>query len=150
MKKGWLTEKIFWHLSVFGTELFMVVLAIFAFLLNQYRLSLQLAAGFVLVFAVGIPLKLIFYKERPEKRTHRTMVQKIDAASFPSLHSNRASMLVIILSAFFRNNYVGLFLFAISLIVAYSRIFLQRHYWSDVIFGYIFGIVEGMIILMLI
>jgi len=151
MKKAeFVFEKMMWHLSGLGTTVFMIILGVAAFLLGKATLSIQIAAGIILVYAVVFPIKWFFYKERPAKKKYSNWLERLDAASFPSAHSNRAALLFVILSSFFNNIYFAIFLFAMSISVSCTRVYLERHYWIDVIFGYVLGIAEGIIIVSLV
>ncbi len=146
MKKGFISEKIMWHISGLGTALFMLVLAITVFLAGYELLALQLLAALAVSFAVAFPAKILFFKDRPNKKKHKNWIEKFDAASFPSLHSNRAALLFIILSVFFGRLPLAIFLAVVSVLVAYSRISLKRHFISDIAVGYCLGLLEGALI----
>jgi len=135
-----------WYISNFGTSLFIIILAITAFLAGKSSLSLQLLAGLIICFMVIFPIKMLFYKDRPERRMHKNWIEKFDAAAFPSAHSNRAALLFIILSFFFAKIQLAVFFLVMSLLIGYSRIYVKRHYWADVVVGYFIGIVEGFLI----
>ena len=146
---GFLTKRAMWHISALGSAIFMIILILFYFFLGKSRLSFELFIGLLIVFAVAVPIKLLCYKDRPKKRIFSNLIEKIDAASFPSIHANRAAMIFIIMSFYFWSIPMVLFLFAMSILVSYSRIYLERHYLKDVIFGYVFGLVEGALIVFL-
>ncbi|MBF0396372.1 MAG: phosphatase PAP2 family protein [Desulfobacterales bacterium] len=61
--------------------------------------------------------------------------------SFPSLHSARMFMLTVIIS----KNYPNLMLaiLTIAIIISFTRIYLEKHFASDVVFGAIVGILSG-------
>lgn len=143
-------EVFMMHISAFGTtELFLAVIVV-SFLAGQFTLGAQLFLALVFSFIVLLPIKFLFYKERPVKRSHKNWLQKFDAASFPSAHSNRAAILFVILSAFFGKISLSIFLLLLSLLIAYSRIAIKRHFWLDAFAGYLIGIAEAIVILFLI
>jgi len=139
-------EKMMWHISGIGTTVFMLILAIAAFLAGRINLSFQIAAGIFAVYLITFPLKWFFFRERPKKEKHSNWIERFDASSFPSAHANRAALLFVVLSYFFSSIHMALFLFAMSIMVSYARIYLQRHYWRDIAFGYLLGIAEGFLI----
>ena len=139
--------KIMWHISALGTGFFLLALALFAFFAGQQTLFLQLAAALVISFLVALPLKLALYKDRPQKKHHSNWVEKFDAATFPSVHSSRAALIFIILSLFINKTAVSVFLLIISILIAYSRIHLKRHFWQDTLAGYLLGVSEALFII---
>jgi membrane-associated phospholipid phosphatase len=144
-----LTDRAMWHISALGSAIFMILLILFYFFLGKSRLSFALLIGLLIVFAVTVPIKLLHYKERPKRRSFSNWIEKIDASSFPSIHANRASLIFVIMSFYFWSIPMAMFLFAISILVSYSRIYLSQHYTKDVIFGYVFGLIEGALIVFL-
>ncbi len=85
-------------------------------------------------------IKIIFPKKRPNGQTYKTILEKIDAGSFPSIHASRITLVYLTL---FLNTDILLikivFLLIIAL-VALSRILLKKHYLIDVIGGFCLGI----------
>lgn len=150
MKQGFIQEKLMWHISSLGTALFVLVLAAAVLLMGEYTLSAQLFSALAISFLVVMPIKFFFHRERPDKRKHKNWIEKLDAASFPSVHSNRAALLFIIISVFFGKIYLTVFLAIVSVLIAYSRVYLKRHYLSDVLAGYFLGLLEGVLIIFLI
>ena len=94
------------------------------------RVALVSLAGSNLV-AEG--LKRVVRRTRPDGDTNP------NNASFPSGHATSAAALAMVLSRRWRR---GTALFcALALIVAFSRIYLNRHYLSDVVAGVAIGLV---------
>lgn len=88
---------------------------------------------------VGSLIKLFFHKPRPTGQEYSNAIEKIDAGSFPSLHSSRIT--VVYLTLFWHSDLLVfqiLFLLVIP-IVGLSRIFLKKHYLTDVLGGLFFG-----------
>ena len=74
-------------------------------------------------------------------------MEKLDASSFPSIHAARATFLFIILSKFlFVGDIYGAFLGFMLFLVFYSRVYLKKHYWIDVIVGGVVGWLVGIIL----
>jgi len=67
-------------------------------------------------------------------------LEKIDAGSFPSIHASRISLVYFTL--FNVTNLLSLKIAFISVIavVAFSRVALKRHFWTDIIGGIVIGI----------
>ena len=125
------------ELGFFGT--LPVYLAILLSLLF-YRpvLSLILVIALVAMYALTSIIRFFFHRERPKKLHHNNILEKLDASSFPSLHSGRAMFLAIILG--FEFNVLPLFIF-FALLTGYSRIAQKKHHLSDVVGGYIMALV---------
>jgi len=89
---------------------------------------------------LGSLIKYLFHKPRPTGQKYSNALEKIDAGSFPSLHSSRIA--VVYLTLFWHAELLVfnvLFLLVI-VIVGCSRVFLRKHYWSDVAGGMFFGV----------
>ncbi|MBI2151801.1 phosphatase PAP2 family protein, partial [Candidatus Woesearchaeota archaeon] len=64
---------------------------------------------------------------------------KLDASSFPSWHTARALFLALIFSEKFNYFPLTVFLITITVIVAYSRLYLKKHDIIDVLGGIVLG-----------
>jgi membrane-associated phospholipid phosphatase len=99
-----------------------------------------------LCFTLGVAAltKLFFYKERPIPMETDTFRKKLNAGSFPSMHT---IVVTIIAMVVFRgtvdlgfSQYIFLAYMIVVVAVALSRIALQKHYPTDVFFGVIYGV----------
>jgi membrane-associated phospholipid phosphatase len=79
-------------------------------------------------------IKFLVSRERPEGNLEAGLT-----ASFPSAHSATAFVLAGLLSQIFQN--ASPLLYMLAVLVAFSRIYLQTHYLSDVTFGSLIGII---------
>ena len=134
-------------LTSFGGSYFYILLIILLLLFKQFRTFKILLIGFILTYLIAMLIRIFYFKDRPNKEKYTKFISKIDASSFPSVHSARAIFIAIILSAMFSNIYVTLFLVFWALIVVYSRIYLRKHYLIDVIVGLIIGILLAILML---
>lgn len=103
---------------------------------NFYTLLLALLVNEV----IGSIIKIIYPKKRPNKQTYNTLLEKIDAGSFPSLHTSRITLTY--LSLFSNTTQLEIkivLILAISLVIL-SRIVLKKHFWTDVLGGFILGV----------
>ncbi len=91
---------------------------------------------FLDLVVVGL-LKITIKRSRP-KSYDFLMKTEAFSYSFPSSHSSRAFFMFSILSKYF--NY-KVFFYSAAFLVAFSRIYLQVHYLSDVIFGALIGLI---------
>ena len=139
-------EELFRDLSSFGgMPIYLAVMAI-TFFYNQLLLS-QLFFGLLLAYFVTTSFRIAYFKNRPEKQKYRNWLEKIDASSFPSLHSMRSVVLVVILTSYFSNIFLTLFFVAVAASVVATRILLKRHDPVDSIGGALMGFVLGLIVI---
>ena len=103
---------------------------------NFYTLLLALLVNEV----IGSIIKIIYPKKRPNKQTYNTLLEKIDAGSFPSLHTSRITLTYLSLFSNTAQLEIKIVLIlAISLVIL-SRIVLKKHFWTDVLGGFILGV----------
>lgn len=96
-------------------------------------------------FCIGAFIKFLYYKERPNPQEYSKRWHKIDASSFPSIHTAYATVLMSIAftvsNVLHQNKQVlGALVLAVCAIVFYllighSRVVLKKHFFVDVIFG---------------
>ncbi|MDP3987384.1 MAG: phosphatase PAP2 family protein [Nanoarchaeota archaeon] len=155
---GWINEQIIllWNSSLtnffisFGSYLkeiligLAVIVVSFLFFCDRKKESLILSSGLVLGFVVGSLLKLVVQRSRPTN----SLVAEV-GYSFPSNHAVFAMVLFLFLIYFFRNKIRSYFLrfslFFISgllvLITGISRIYLNVHWFTDVVGGFALGVI---------
>jgi len=118
-----------------------VLVAIIFFLLGNIKVAAELIIALALLYAVIAVIRTIFFRKRPDRQKYSGFFTKIDASSFPSMHTARSLTLAIILATVFTQQTIRILLAIAVLGVAYTRIRLKRHYTSDVIGGLILGAV---------
>jgi undecaprenyl-diphosphatase len=133
-----------------GSLAFYLFIIAAAGLAGETGLSLRLIESLALIFIVVYAIKLFYAKPRPDFRQaqnlqkmlkRKPLLHRLNDASFPSLHSARISALSFsIYSAFPKILLLCLLMMAL---VSYSRIYLKRHYLSDVIGGIAIGLFAG-------
>ena len=104
---------------------------------SYYKLLLALLVNEILCSII----KLVFHKPRPDGQTYKGVLEKIDAGSFPSIHASRISLVYLTLMA--HTNLLSLkVIFALVIMtVLYSRVALKRHFWIDILGGFVIGFV---------
>lgn len=130
--------------GAFGGLPFYALVLLLAYITNHIQLLTQVFAALVFSYAVAVVLRLAFFRERPEKRKHKNILEKIDAGSFPSLHVTRGTALAIIGGAFYNNMLVWVLFVIVILAIAHSRVWRKQHRMSDVIAGIILGILVAL------
>jgi len=71
---------------------------------------------------------------------------KIDANSFPSIHSARISLIAVMFSLFYKDAPTIIACVLVVLCVGYSRIYLKRHHPIDVLAGFLIGAATALIV----
>jgi membrane-associated phospholipid phosphatase len=146
--------KIHHYLSIFfrdvtslGGAFFYGILVLFLILFKEYSFGLKLVYGFLITLIITVIIRKVYYRDRPNKETYSNLFERIDASSFPSLHASRVTFLVLALGWFFNFAWTFTTLFVIlGLLIAYSRIFLRKHDWWDLLGGAILGVLTFWII----
>jgi len=101
------------------------------------------AAGFIVADHTSDVLKNLIARPRPcdELQNVRLLVPCLASFSFPSGHASTSFAMASIIAYFFRRGAIPAFI--ISVLVAYSRIYVGVHYPSDVLGGAYLGVVTG-------
>jgi len=99
-------------------------------------------------------IKLVWYRPRPVPIAWSNWYEKINASSFPSIHAARLAVFATfcILSERF-DLYTLWIIITAALVVGITRVVLKKHYWVDVIGGWVLGVlltIVGVYILSLI
>lgn len=134
-------ENIIKEIDFIGSMIFSI-LSIILFLYINLKLGFVLLISFILIIISILLIRTIYFKQRPDKMQYNNYIEKIDASSFPSLHTARTFMIstfLILLSN--NNNMLIIFLLIISILSGYSRIYKKKHDINDVIFGGLLGFI---------
>lgn len=128
-------------LTSLGSVIFYWLVVLAALLLSLFDLAYQLFVGFILVMGVIILTRAVYFRSRPNHRTYKNILEKIDAGSFPSVHAARSLFLALALGNYFKNIYFTSFLVLVALTILYTRIKLKKHDWIDLTVGAVLGII---------
>ena len=122
-------------------------LATFLLLFTPYKNYglMIILADFLYYLLCAKIIKPNFSRKRPFQQddTIQIIINKPKSSSFPSGHSTIAFSCTIIL--FFMNPIVGCLALILSLVIAFSRVYLLIHYPSDVILGSLIGVCIGLL-----
>ncbi|MEM4711043.1 MAG: phosphatase PAP2 family protein [Candidatus Woesearchaeota archaeon] len=135
----------FKQITELGSMTIIIVFAIILIFLNK-ELAKRTILGIIGVVIISYSIKMIFFKNRPIRQSTDTLIEKIDASSFPSVHAARITVITFWLIIYFNNTYFRAFTIFIWMIVIYSRVYLKKHYWIDVIGGAIISLIINTII----
>ena len=124
---------------------------IFAFLIfgtiNQF---LQICLAFFSIYFITFTIRLFYFKDRPKKMRHSNFLEKIDASSFPSIHSARAILMLILLIYYLPFNVLFFLVASIAaFLVVFSRIYLSKHDIYDVVGGIILGFLSSLWVILI-
>lgn len=143
-----LFEQAIKDISALGSLIFYLFISFFILILGDKQLFLWLIIGLFFSYILIIIIRTFYHKNRPSKQLYSNLIEKIDASSFPSHHSLRVTMLLCLLSFYYKSIYLAILLLTVSILVFYSRYYLKKHYVSDIIFGLLLGIIESIIIIL--
>ena len=110
------------------------------FALNDYASLGTLFVGVILMYLFTIIIRLVYFKNRPDKFAYRNVIEKIDAASFPSLHAARTGFLSVFFAYYFNNISISVILAVLALGILFSRVYLRKHDFMDVLAGAVLGV----------
>ena len=143
-----LVRKFIEDISAFGALPFFLFLSFFVLILGNFQLFLWLITGLIFAYLITAVIRIIYYNDRPEKMAYKNLLERIDASSFPSLHSWRVIMLSVLIGFYYKSSYLITFLVILSFLVLFSRYYLKKHYLIDVIAGGFFGLIEAILIIL--
>ena len=148
LKNMKIIRTFFWTISLLGTPYFYIPVILY-FLKASPRLAIILAFALLFTEIVCAAVKYIYPKERPIPMPNKTFFQKYRAGSFPSIHTARITTFSISIISVYTNKIFILTALLVISGVGYSRIYLKKHYFIDVICGFIIGAVIGISVLSL-
>ncbi|MEM3635685.1 MAG: phosphatase PAP2 family protein [archaeon] len=104
------------------------------FMKNKKVIAITLLLGFLFVFLSMDFLKDVFERPRPPNDLEK-------GYSFPSTHAGIALFLAHFVSRNENDRKVKISLYTYAGLVSFSRLYLGVHYFTDVIFGAILGVI---------
>ena len=109
--------------------------------------------GFFINIILNVILKVIFKQPRPSEDIRLFNIainngkrMKYDVYGMPSGHAQTSFYSLIFIYLVFKNNYITLFYFILSLLTLYQRVKYKNHTISQVIVGSIVGSMVGYLI----
>ncbi len=137
-------SKFFRAISFFGSPFFYVPAITY---LGAFNLGLAINLIIILISTevVCAVTKYIYPKKRPIPMPSKTVIQKYLAGSFPSVHTARIAALSATIAQSYPNRIFILIAFLGTISVGYSRIYLKKHYLTDVLAGFFIGAFIGIL-----
>jgi len=143
-----LNEKIFKEITLAGSGATNILIIAILLIIGETRAFILLTACLIISIALTVLIRSLYFKNRPKKQNYKNFIEKIDASSFPSLHSMRVAMYLFIFTALY--GYIAFIIFLpISIIVVISRLILKKHDIYDVSFGFVIGLIISYILVLL-
>lgn len=138
---------LFFNLITYiGSSVFWILLIVLLWLKNKKKISLHLLYAFILDTASILLLKFVFLRQRPFEVFDLGIDIEI-GPSFPSGHTERAFSGAFVLSNYYKK-YRILF-YSLSILVAFSRVYIGLHFPLDILIGAINGILFGAVSLLI-
>lgn len=137
-------DEVLRDISAMGGVFFTTLVPLFVLILGQIELFYQLVVGLLIVYIVNISIRHFYFKDRPRKESHVGWVQRIYASTFPSMHAMRVWLIVTVLGLYHSSPLLAGVFVVVGGAVSYSRVILEKHYYSDVVAGMVFGVVIGL------
>ncbi|MBI4836639.1 MAG: phosphatase PAP2 family protein [Candidatus Abawacabacteria bacterium] len=137
--------KKFWHIMADARLIAFLLFAIpvvYLFFLGQFWIIIQMTISAAFSIIIGYILKAIILRPRPNNFV--TYLGKFDS-SFPSLHALSAFNLAYLLSIIFPDFLA--FWIGIATFIGLSRIYIQVHYFTDVLGGVVLGSLVAWLVL---
>ncbi len=133
-------DQIFRAITLFGNPVFYVPMIMILWV-YKVPFALPLLLALLFIELVCIFIKLLYRKDRPNPQSRQGLFNKIDANSFPSVHSARIALLSLTMIIYYPSISVIISSLILAVLVGYSRIYLKRHYVIDVLGGFLIGII---------
>jgi len=140
------------YTSFFGSPFFIGFVFAFLLVLGQYAFAFKLAIASAVFLIIQYSMKAALNDPRPDFKLihpHSLFARFEEKHSFPSGHAGYVALLTTMLQLTYQNILLTSLFVAIMFCVGISRMYLKRHRLSDVIVGYILGIVVGYVIFMI-
>ena len=129
---------LFQIISLFGTPFFYVPMTVYFLKINP-KLGISLIFILIINEVTCGAIKYIYPKERPIPMPNKTLFQKYLAGSFPSVHTARVTAFFAAVILYNINTMFILIGLLAVIAVGYSRIYLKKHYLTDVLAGFAIG-----------
>jgi len=134
----------FWDsITLLGTPVFYIIIILIVSQLNSQVDAVIIFTEFLLLEVLCFLLKMVIPKKRPETSIKKSIINLYEERSFPSIHAARVSLLVLLLFPILPK--LDLFFISIVILVGYSRIYLRKHDFIDILGGILLGVFFGVI-----
>lgn len=139
-----ISQEVIRDFTSFGNPVILIIIS--AIFVGIAIKLLYILLGLMLVEIFCWAIKFFYYKKRPQEEVNDNTPERINAGSFPSLHSARSSFVFTCLLFLSDNIILKILFITLIIIVGLTRISLKKHYLSDVIAGYFIGITLSIVL----
>lgn len=138
--------------SILGEEMLMISIMAFLFLCYDKQKGRVMSTGLIVALLGGMIMKSCFMRRRPyfdnpgikclraPSGKGDVMNVAMQGYSFPSMHSADSVVIAGNLFSWFRKRWVRVLCIVFPLLVGFSRVYLGVHYPTDVIVGWLTGL----------
>jgi membrane-associated phospholipid phosphatase len=139
-------DRLMWTATLIGNEGFIALLVVAAYLLGDYGFAITLALGAMTLLLLVTIIKALTDRARPFNLLRETRVVGLRerGLSFPSGHTAQTFFWVTLAVTHFKLPLaVAIGLYAIAILVGFTRVYLGMHYPRDVLAGAILALIWG-------
>lgn len=143
----WL-DRVMWAATQLGNGLTGLLLGVILYFVDLRRLAIELLLGILSLWLVVELIKALVERTRPFLILEgaRIIGWRERGKSFPSGHTAQAFFMTTLIAQHFQViALLGMLLYGIALMVAFTRMYVGAHYPRDVIAGAILGSVWGIL-----
>lgn len=118
---------------------------------NKTEIALEFLISLIVAELSIYLIRYFYFRQRPfgKKDGFKSLYERLDESSFPSVHSARAAIIALVLSQ--PLPWIPkIFLWIAATGICASRIYLKRHHPSDVLVGGILGLMISYIVVLLV
>jgi undecaprenyl-diphosphatase len=134
-------DKFFRDISAVGSNYLYSVIGLGFLIFGETGVFWKLLIGAALGYFIMVPIRYFFFKERPTPKMYSNIAEKIMASAFPSAHAMKIVLMSLIMNEFFVLELASYGFGLLAILVCYSRIYLKKHDYTDIIGGAVLGIV---------
>jgi membrane-associated phospholipid phosphatase len=131
-------KTLFQSITFLGNIVFYLIILIFAYLTKNNFLNLLIIL--IIGLSLAVIIRIIYFKPRPNKAKTNTLWLRIYNSSFPSVHAMRATILAYFFIISYPNFIIIISSVTLAALVCYSRIYLKKHDYKDILAGILIGL----------
>jgi len=143
-------KKIIEEITFFGGIAFYLFILLWFLMNGKINYFLVFVFALLIIYFITLIIRILYFKQRPQKIVYKSFIEKMDASSFPSIHAARTTFIFIFLIFFVKTVFLlKISFFILMILIFYSRVYLKKHDLADIIGGIILGIISSVVLLMI-